>query len=442
MRIFSNPSFTRALIEESEFGQHLRGQIEVRGRGKSVKIQIDSNANLDVSKIKKLGDYSIHAWFPIDQNQRVGVVAPVDVNIDIATGFVPFLKLDSNTANFCKIVDARRMRKFRKDLPCVKIVFECEVLPKKVIYNNTLLNVRPYFHNPLICFKCQNYGHGANSCMNKITCPFCQANHHLNDCLQDNDPICLHCNLDHLAGSKECEFFTQASKIENKKRNGEISYEESKTFYNALNNCTLTQVRIDIARDILRGSLPHLDNNSHSSNPMIKNKTKDNRNSPIMPLKNRFQLLETINNDLDSVNDNVSVNSSDLDNSIEHNEKKRVQKSRSFRKYKSYAHCLSTGDLVSENPTNLNLFREKPKQNSNINLNKSNNENNTIPNSNVHKNKTLADCFINDFRDSFLYQLLIKIRTFYNMPNKSGFQWVSFLIDLFDFVGQYTEEDQ
>ena len=175
---------------------------------------------------------------------------------------------------------------------------------------------------------------------------------------------------------------------------------------------------------------------------MIKSKAKDNRNSPIMPLKNRFQPLETINNDLDSVNDNVSVNSSDLDNSIEHNEKKRVQKSRSFRKYKSYAHCLSTGDLVSENPTNLNLFREKPKQNSNINLNKSNNENNTIPNSNVHKNKTLADCFINDFRDSFLYQLLIKIRTFYNMPNKSGFQWVSFLIDLFDFVGQYTEEDQ
>ena len=443
MRIFTNPKFTRTLIEESEFGAHMRGQIEVRGKGKSVKILIDSNANIDVSKIKKLGDYPIHAWFPLGQNQRVGVVSPVDVKIDIVTEFLPSLKLDSNTGNFCKIIDARRMRNIGKDLPCVRVVFECEVLPKKIIYNNTLLDVRPYLHNPLKCFKCQNYGHGANSCTNKRACPICLDNHHFEDCLQDDDPKCLHCNLDHYTGSKKCEFFVQASKIENKKRNGEISYGESKTYYNALNKCNLAQVRNDIARNILRGNMPYVDsNNSQSSSPMTHSSVRNIRDSPPLTFNNRFQPLETIDNDSDTVNDDLVENSSKHDYDSNLNVRKRVQKSRSFRKYRSYAHCLSTGDLVSEDPPNFDLFREKPKRNTNINLNRPNIEKNSSPSSNTPKNNLLADSFINDFKDSFLYRLLIKVRTFYNIPNKTGFQWVSFLIELFDFVGQHSEENQ
>ena len=439
MRIFSNPKFARALIEESEFGEHLKGQIEVKGKGKSVKLLIDSNANLDISKIKKLGDYSIHAWYPLDPNHRVGVVSPVDVNLDLAKEFSPFLNLGSDT-NHCKIIDVRRMSKFGRELPCVKIVFECKVLPKKIIFNKTLLNVRPYFHNPLVCFKCQNYGHGANSCTNKITCAFCLAGHHLEDCLQDGDPKCLHCNLDHGTGTKECEFFFQASKIENKKRNGEISYEDSKTFYNALNKCTLQQLRNDVERDILRGSNSHPDLNN-SSFPLNKNWVRDNREIPLRNSNNRFQPLATINNDLDSSNDDdLTVNSIYSDSTNNYNVRKKVQRSRHFRKYKSYAHCLSTGDLPSDDSPSFEFPQEKIKRNINTNLKRSNIEKNS--NSNLPKTNSLADCFIKDFKDSFLYKLLIKIRTFYDKPNKTGFQWVSFLMDMFDFVGHYSEENQ
>ena len=139
MRVFYHPKFTRTLVEESVLGNYLRGPIEIRGRGKSIKIMIDSNANVDISKIKKLGEFSVRAWSPISTKQRVGVISPVDVKINIESEFTPFLQLDTNSANFTKIIEVKRLRKY-VDLPCVKVVFEGEVLPEKVIFKNTILN--------------------------------------------------------------------------------------------------------------------------------------------------------------------------------------------------------------------------------------------------------------------------------------------------------------
>ena len=107
----------------------------------------------------------------------------------------------------------------------------------------------------------------------------------------------------------DCDFFIQASKIENQKRTGVITYEESKIYLNALNKCTLAQVRDDIARNIFRRSVTPTLNNQTSKAKLNSNGGSrlnlDSRSSSLLSLNNRFQALENINNDLDT-NDSVS----------------------------------------------------------------------------------------------------------------------------------------
>ena len=455
MRVFHNPKLTRKLIEESVFGKHLRGPIEVKGKGRSVKIMIDSNVNIDVSKIKRLGDFSIQAWCPLNLNHRVGVVSPVDLSIDIDTEFTPYLKLDSNSMKFCKIVEVRRMRK-HSDLPCVKVVFEGGILPKEVIYDSTVLPVRPFLHNPLICYKCCNFGHGASSCTNKIVCPHCLGNHTWNECSLKNAPKCLRCKLEHETGSTECEFFTQASKIENMKRNGEISYDESKKLYNILNNCNLIQVRNDIERNILRGyEAPISQDNRPIHSPNAKKKNCDSNSVDPFPLSNRFDILNSTFDDLDSnetereiVKESKKVNRPKpiYVDMLERRFKENLLKPK--RRHRTYAHAAASSDLemVSDESFTLNSSPEQEKAPANnsksgIKLNFENLKKNP-PENKVKKVKNLPNYFNTDCKDSFLYQLLNKIHNFYDLPNKTGFQWISFLIELLDFVGQYKEEDQ
>ena len=482
MRLFHDPKFTRNLIDESIFGKHLRGPIEVRGKGRSIKILIDSNAVIDVSKIKRLGDYPIQAWCPLNLNHRVGVVSPVDISIDIDTEFTPYLKLDSDSKNICKIIEVKRMRKY-SDLPCVKVVFEGDILPKKVIYDNTVLSVRPFLHNPILCFKCRNYGHGASSCTNKITCPHCLANHTWNECSQLNAPKCLHCKLDHETGSNECDFFTQASTIENLKRDGKISYEESKKLYKVLNNCNIIQVRNDIDRNILRGYVAPMSKTDRSSySPNDKSKECNIKAGEFLPLSNRYDILNSTIDELES-NENEPESPKEIEkvnrpNFVEGRLNKNIQRHKRMSNRPTYAQRLKSSDyeVVTDDSFNLNSSSEQVNVPANHNKSKIKHNRDTIDSFNlnssseqvnVHANldksriklnfenikkiplenkvknaKSLADCFISDNKDSFLYQLLNRIHRFYETPNKTGFQWLSFLMDLLDFVGQYKEVDQ
>ena len=460
MRVFYNPKFTRNLVEESVFVEYLRGPIEIRGKGKSIKIEIDSKAKIDVSKVKTLGEIPVHVWCPLSTEQRVGVISPVDLTLDVDTQFTPFLKLDSNSASSAKILDVKRMRKF-VDLPCVRVVFEGNNLPERVIYRNTVLRVRPFIHNPTLCYKCRNFGHGASSCTNRITCPRCLAHHNWNECPSYSDPKCLHCKLVHETGSVDCDFFIQASKIENMKRNGEISYEQSKTLYNTLNKCSLSQVRDDISRGILRGweSNYRQTNTQSPREEMIRTnsaKSRDNRSVPSLSLRNYFEPLENINDDPESIrssdNDNgvsfspdcirPSVNSAMTGRKICNTHWPKPK-----RRFKTYDQSLSSCELepVSDDSFCLDPSNNKVHSNDRTVHDKSipekfdSNRPRPKPRTSLKEAKSFADSFM---KDSFLYELMYKIRSFYRLPKKTGFQWVSFLIELFDFVGSYGEEEE
>ena len=240
LNIFAHPKMTRELLKKGGFEKYLDNGIEVKGRGRSVRISIEVGDNIELSKITKLGEYDVHCWSPLSSNQHVGVVSPIHVDMDLASDFLPNVKILGNLFENTKIIDVKRLKKRGKDLELVKIVFE-GTLPDKISWNHQVFSVRPYIHDPIRCYKCQLYGHGSNSCIGKIVCPYCCKNHTLGECNYKSviGPLCFHCRKSHMSGSRECDYFKQASIMENKKQSNEISYEDCKKFYRSLNNRNL-----------------------------------------------------------------------------------------------------------------------------------------------------------------------------------------------------------
>lgn len=71
--------------------------------------------------------------------------------------------------------------------------------------------------NPIQCFKCQKFHHIANNCTRKLKCRKCAGDHHIKDCLKEEEEYeCANCNEKHPANSKECEIFM---KVAEKRRN-------------------------------------------------------------------------------------------------------------------------------------------------------------------------------------------------------------------------------
>ena len=53
------------------------------------------------------------------------------------------------------------------------LTFDRPILPKSIKAGYLNIPVEPYIPNPLCCFNCQKFGHGQNTCRNKLTCAHC-----------------------------------------------------------------------------------------------------------------------------------------------------------------------------------------------------------------------------------------------------------------------------
>lgn len=78
----------------------------------------------------------------------------------------------------------------------VRITFATIHLPDYLQVRNVLLPLRFYYHKPMLCTHCKQYGHTARYCFNKIRCLKCGKNHSEETCsLKIN--TCFRCNLEH-----------------------------------------------------------------------------------------------------------------------------------------------------------------------------------------------------------------------------------------------------
>ncbi|XP_046583109.1 uncharacterized protein LOC124290448 [Haliotis rubra] len=116
--------------------------------------------------------------------------------------------------------------------------FGMTTLPKSIKAGYCNIGVEVYVPNPLRCFQCKKFGHGAKSCHGKTKCSRCSGAHASTDCT--NDMKCANCNGDHMASSKSCPSFEIESKIMKLKRTKHMSYFDAKKLVQSNLNTSLT----------------------------------------------------------------------------------------------------------------------------------------------------------------------------------------------------------
>ena len=182
LNIFSNPGATLKFLENSGLNKFKSGAHEVQGRGGCLKLTINTSTEFDISKITKMGDSPVRAWFPASDRHSFGVIFPIDRNI-------PLDEVSSNlsiaTADPSKIstsvVELKRLQNSDGPSDLIKITFDGP-LPNRVVVSGQTYIVRKFKKDPLICYRCSKWGHGIISCTGSARCGLCGGNHFLQDC--------------------------------------------------------------------------------------------------------------------------------------------------------------------------------------------------------------------------------------------------------------------
>ena len=93
--------------------------------------------------------------------------------------------------------------------------------------------VRPYIPNPMRCFKCQEFGHGAAVCKKNVKCVRCSVEGH-----EDKGctaPFkCSHCSAGHSAYCKDCPVWKQEIAIQEYKARNGCTFGQAKAHFMAL----------------------------------------------------------------------------------------------------------------------------------------------------------------------------------------------------------------
>ena len=102
-----------------------------------------------------------------------------------------------------------------------------ELTPPEYTYlgfNRYLLH--DYKPKPMRCYNCQRYGHTANNCNNKQTCPACGDNHKFEHCTAGSKK-CVNCGGEHNAGYRGCAKYGEVEEILKTSTTHKISYSDA-----------------------------------------------------------------------------------------------------------------------------------------------------------------------------------------------------------------------
>ena len=447
LKIFDNPKIVKKMLSDSVLSDYIVGTHQVKGRGKSIKIQVKNNTNINLGLITQMGNNPVTAWYLMGENCTVGVISPISPDLDVVQDILPNLQ-DNNIDS--KLIDIKRFTsRDGKCLDLVKLVFNGP-LPETILWDRQEFKVRPFHFLPTYCRTCFRYGHGKSSCTGKFLCPHCGNNHKAEECNQTTSegfmPKCQHCKLyDHTTASKKCMFFKLATDIENQKRKGEISYREAQRKYNQLNNETLDSLKMKDLVEIkqknprgLGGSMSkktninsilpqtaHLDEKSmHDLNTSLTDVGNHNNN--------RFEILSE---------DDLSLSDSDISSGNEG---------------QSYANILGNGNS-HKNEQGHNKIRSKAKRKINVGVELRNLDSDLDYDSgeslyNEGKKKFQQSRGSNKKDDhasrldtnhntisngeststNFLVKIVKKILNFYKKPNKNLDMYIEFILQILE----------
>jgi hypothetical protein len=108
----------------------------------------------------------------------------------------------------------------------LKLEFEGNQIPDKVLFGFISYKVRMYNPPPLQCHRCQQPGHLSSGCTARECCLLCAGSHSKNVCISTTHK-CANCGKPLIASNKECQYNIQAKAIDTVKRDG-MSYDSAR----------------------------------------------------------------------------------------------------------------------------------------------------------------------------------------------------------------------
>ena len=133
---------------------------------------------------------------------------------------------DELSAQSVSVVKRIMLQKGQKATDTYILTFQKAELPPAIKVGYLNIKVKPYIPNPLRCYKCQDYGHGANKCTHQERCSRCGQEHANQNCKEE--PFCVHCHQNHEASDRTCSRYLMERKIQQVKFTEKISFPEAR----------------------------------------------------------------------------------------------------------------------------------------------------------------------------------------------------------------------
>ena len=109
----------------------------------------------------------------------------------------------------------------------VILTFNTTDLPVNVNLCYQVFAVKQYVPSVSRCFKCQRFGHTADSCRSKLRCVRCGEQHTFEQCKKKLTPVCANCGGEHSAAFHGCEQAKKAKQVQEIKITKKLTYAEA-----------------------------------------------------------------------------------------------------------------------------------------------------------------------------------------------------------------------
>ena len=206
------------------------------------------------------------------------------------------------------------------------LTFDSPEPPQSIKVGYLRVKTKLYVPSPRLCYKCQKFGHGKNSCHGQLTCAKCGLKDHSKENC-DLEACCPNCNGDHSAESKHCPKYKEQKEILKIQFSNNITFFEAKKRYDNQNTPLQKAVTTGEAQSF---------SSAVASNPVIQKKDQD-----INKLTQENNVMKT---EIASLREEIAKLKSMVASSNEANNKKRSLSDRD-----DY-HPSSEGHLSKQKP--------------------------------------------------------------------------------------------
>ena len=201
-----------------------------------------------------------------------------------------------------QVTEAKRIKMKRDnklfETNTIILTFGTSILPRTIKVGYLVTKVEVYIPNPLQCFNCFKFGHGASKCTADEVCPNCSGDgiqHNEKDCKY---PVkCINCNGEHSARSKHCPVWKEEKEVLQVKYTQNLAFPEARrivkarhapppaTYSSVTKTATVRSVQCvdaQIQTDILAKNIPDISVQQTSNNSSKSNEpsTKVTQNIP------------------------------------------------------------------------------------------------------------------------------------------------------------------